>query len=136
MLGVNCPVVWPWPCSCLPPALPPPLSLYPTHLPPSALQKKCMGEAVSGAATKWPGAVLDLSAKDHRFHRPERCMRDQAQSVGAQPSGLHAFNLTAVSIPGAPSWSKTWGHSAPSSYVLPSIFACSSIQQSAFLYKL
>lgn len=39
-----------------------------------------------------------------QFHCQERCRRDQAKSAGARPCGLKAFNLTVISIPGAPSW--------------------------------
>lgn len=110
VLGVTCAVVPLEPGSWLPPLLPQTLSLYPTNLPPSALQEKCMEEVGSGAASKWPGAVLDLRTKDHRFHCQERCTGDQAKPAGAQPCGLNACNLTAISVLRAPSWVKG-GHS-------------------------
>lgn len=97
-VGVTCAVVPLEPGSWLPPLLPQTLSLYPTNLPPSALQEKCMEEVGSGAASKWPGAVLGLRTKDHRFHCQERYTGDQAKPAGAQPCGLNACNLTAISV--------------------------------------
>lgn len=97
-VGVTCAVVPLEPGSWLPPPLPQTLSLYPTNLPTSVLQEKGMEEVGSGAASKWPGAVLDLRTKDHRFLCQERCTGDQAKPAGAQPCGLNACNLTAISI--------------------------------------
>lgn len=57
---MNSAVVWPGPCSGLPPPLPQTLSLHPTDIPPSVLQNKCMEEV-------GPEAVLDLRIKDHSF---------------------------------------------------------------------
>lgn len=111
-----------------PPSLPQTLSLHPTNLPPSVLQEKCMEEV-------GPGAVLDLRTRDRRFHCQERCTRDQGKSAGAQPCGLNAFILTAVSM----SWGsfldlRPGGYSA--SYALSSVFTCSCLQTTAFLHKL
>lgn len=104
-------------------------SLHPTNFPPSVLQKKCMEEPGPGAASKWPGAVLGLRTKDHRFHFQKRCTGAPGQiawspALWAKSLQPHCHFHSQGLLPGPEAWVKGL---LPSIHSLSSVFTCPSI---------
>ena len=131
VLGVACPVGWPWPCPWLPPLLPQPLSLHPTNPPPFSPAKEMHGGSGVRSSDSMARSRLGSESQGPQVSLP----RGVHEGPGPNsPRGLNAFNLTAISIPRDSFLGQRPGVIVlPSSYALSSIFTYSSVQQSACL---
>lgn len=98
VLGVNGPVVWPWPCSCLRPLPPRPLSLAAPQASPPQSRKR-------NAGRRWCRSSRGSQSMEPQCSLPRLVQEIPQRAKGLQPHcHFHPQRLLPLS--------KAWGHSA------------------------